>query len=385
MHIHTVEDRIRVSGMLLLMLLAALITFAGCSETDEATDLGPFLLYSVSPEATSQPINIEISLKFNSAVDQASITGDTITLVHPNGSTLPGQFTFSEEDTLITFTLAEFLEYGKTYILRISPNIMRTMDDKQLGTVPEFSFSTIPTPQLIIDLIALVRGQLLPVCSDDSCMRGIINAELDGTEITYSDVDFTLTATISDSVGETLAAVGDGQVFYWGIGNNDVRLELSPSSANSLFYTLTMANGSDYYGPDFSGVFSRTAKVRTAGIEIESYPNLTQASFIYYGLDIEELVIIGEINFTSCDDLFFQQIDYLQAGCNFLDFDISADLIPPSTVDIRLECDMGLLGSACGIVGGAVSAIDGLAISLFEDVIVGLINEQISVAIGQSF
>jgi hypothetical protein len=205
-------------------LLAALLVFfiAGCGQ--ETVTLPGVVSVTPTQGATGVVINTTITATFSMAMNSASITTSTFTVVGPGGTAVAGAVTYS--GSTATFTPSAVLAYGTTYTATITTGASSPGGAELIGPYV-WSFTTITPPPTVLSTIPangaanVPIGQVLSATFSEPMASG-----------TFSATTFTLSVTDGAAVAGTVTYVGGVATF-------------TPTAAlaNSTSYTATITTG----------------------------------------------------------------------------------------------------------------------------------------------
>ncbi|MEQ1352474.1 MAG: Ig-like domain-containing protein [Candidatus Acidiferrum sp.] len=186
--------------------LLLVIVFAGCGREQVPAPAGPAVL-SVTPAggATAVPVATAVTATFNKAMNPATVTTSTFTVVGPGGAAVTG--TVSNSGNTATFTPVALLAGNTLYTATISAAVADT-NGVPLGSDFVWSFTTGTIPTVLFT----------------NPVNGAVNVALNRR----------LTATFSEAMnGATITAAGTFSLAVAGVGGAAVPGTVTYVAANN--------------------------------------------------------------------------------------------------------------------------------------------------------
>jgi hypothetical protein len=180
----------------LATLLVALV--AGCGQ--ETVSIPGVVSVTPAQGATNVIINTTITATFSMAMNPASITAGTFTVMGPGGVAVAGAVTYS--GLTATFTPTAVLAYGTTYTATVTAGASTPGGAALMGPYA-WSFTTITPPSVVVSTAPANGAVNMPI---SQVLSATFSEAM--TPSTISATTFTLTATGGSAVAGTVTYSG---------------------------------------------------------------------------------------------------------------------------------------------------------------------------------
>jgi hypothetical protein len=195
-------------GIRIFLAASLLISLAGCGK--ETVNSAPPLAGATSPAngATGVPVNQELTAVFSEAMNPATLSASTFTLVGPGNIAVGGSVAYSAANATATFTPGVNLAYNTVYTGTITTGVANTLGIEPAANLV-WSFTTAVQPTVLATVPA--NGATgVPI---NQVLTATFSKAMNCATLSTPATNFTLTGPGATSVSGTVTCSGSVATF----------------------------------------------------------------------------------------------------------------------------------------------------------------------------